>query len=445
MINRDYEEYRTNKIFRKEVSKISETKNTQPHDIPTSQTFQGSRSFPEDFVSDLKTYANMEIEVEEYARAYMQHLRVVYKYSESDFYDSLRPSTNEAKLRAAFDKTSGKGGYPLFSTSNKKFIIKQISENEKNVLLNVFLVPYCQHVLRNSSFICRILGLFGIQIKYFASLTASGKKKIHKVIMQNIDPLPSELVDFKYDLKMSTVKRELLTQEEVEIVKQYFITKDPAYKELFHVSEPGDETDAEMDKQVAERLVKLKDEDFSRLHRSLPIGETYAAVWESAQGKITRDVLFLKGLGIMDYSLIITVARVSDIVPAKDSPREERKISCDVTSLVQNENCMLSPSGKFLYVFGIIDVLQEYDIEKKGEKGMKTLMAVFSKKSDISCQPPDEYAARFLEKLGEKFKSSQECTNSEKYVGGEERNAESRMSFSPKRSSPSYRFNYLLH
>jgi len=232
--------------------------------------------------------------------------------------------------------------------------------------------------------------------------------------MQNIDPLPSELVDFKYDLKMSTVKRELLKEKDVNIVKHHFLSKDPDYKELFHTSSRSLKSIPKMNKSIADCLLKLKDEDFIHLHGSLPIDASSASDWERMQGKITRDVNFLKGLNIMDYSLIITIARVSDTVSVKDSLNEEKKISCDVQNLVQNGNCLLSPSGKFLYVFGIIDVLQEYDIGKKGEKGMKTFKAVFSKEYDISCQAPDEYAKRFLDKLGSKFKTSKENSSQEK-------------------------------
>jgi len=163
MINRDYDKFKTDKNFNKEVCKLD--KSTTIEDKPDREVFQGSSSFPENFVSDPKTYADMQIEIEEYACTYIQYLRMMNKYTEDDFFNSLLPKTNEAKLRKAYDKTAGKGGYPLFSTSDKKFIIKQISENEKNVLLNLFLAPYYQHVLSSPSFICRILGLFGIQIK----------------------------------------------------------------------------------------------------------------------------------------------------------------------------------------------------------------------------------------------------------------------------------------
>ncbi len=178
MINIDYENFMSDKSFYKQVLKLqSGTKSSflSPSPPPPSKyttvkkTFYGNKHFPPNFVTAPDAYQNFEIEVKEYAREYTQHLRVIHKYTKADFYESLQPSTNEGKLRALFDKTSGRGGYPLFSTANKKFIIKQISKYEKTTLLKTFLIPYHQHVLQNSSLICRVLGLFEIRVKYHGS------------------------------------------------------------------------------------------------------------------------------------------------------------------------------------------------------------------------------------------------------------------------------------
>ena len=91
--------------------------------------------------------------------------RVLHGYKRDDFFNSLRPINNEDKLKELFDKNAGRGGYPLFSTSDRKFIIKQISKFEKNALHNAFLIPYHKHVIENTSFICRFLGFFQIRVK----------------------------------------------------------------------------------------------------------------------------------------------------------------------------------------------------------------------------------------------------------------------------------------
>ena len=167
MVDFDYENFMSDKSFYKQVSKFQSTKGISPvtKHVTIKKTFHGNKNFPENFVTNPEAYKTFEIEVKEYAREYTQHLRVIHKYTKADFYESLRPITNEEKLRALFDSTSGRGGYPLFSTANKKFIIKQISKYEKTTLLKTFLVPYHQHVIKNSSFICQVLGLFAIRVK----------------------------------------------------------------------------------------------------------------------------------------------------------------------------------------------------------------------------------------------------------------------------------------
>ena len=103
--------------------------------------------------------------MEEHAHVISQSLRILHKYTQDEFYESLKPKTNKRKLQELFDSTSGRGGMPIFSTQNKKFIIKQLTKYEKNTLLKTFLSQYQAHVIKNSSYLCRILGLFSLRIK----------------------------------------------------------------------------------------------------------------------------------------------------------------------------------------------------------------------------------------------------------------------------------------
>ena len=242
--------------------------------------------------------------------------------------------------------------------------------------------------------------------------------------MQNIDPFPGDLVDFKYDLKMSTVSREQLKPDEVEIAKKHLLGMNPDYAEILKGSDKlkiersKGAKKVYMTEKIKGSLSKLKDIDFLNFHESLPIAAHQASVWETAQAKIIKDVHFLESVNIMDYSLIITVAHVKENPNNGGSPggslkedeksmpgkiMEEEKLPEEYARLQRNGNCLFSPSGKFAYVFGIIDILQEYDIEKKGEGGLKGVIGTFSGKTDVSCQPPNIYAERFLGKLGGVF------------------------------------------
>jgi hypothetical protein len=422
MIDSDYEAFMHNKSFLKRVSSLQHGAKSkaaiQANLSKEKRSFPGNKSFPQGFVTNPEGYANFVIDVKEYAREYMQNLRVLHKYTREDFFESLQPSTNEEKLKALFDKTSARGGNPLFSTANKKFIIKQITPYEKKTLLNTFLLPYHEHVIQNSSYITRVLGLFAIRVKYlFPDSSRSGKFKIYILVMQNIDPIPGELLDFKYDLKMSTVSRQQLSNHEIEAARAYYLALGAGYDEILR-ADSGNKLErlraikrSHLSEGVRGNLSKLKDIDFLHFHQSLPIAATQASLWEMAQAKITKDVRFLESINIMDYSMILTVAHTKSgrgqeeakARAAEGGLVEEEKMPEVLQKLHRNGNCLFSPSGSFAYIFGIIDILQEYDIQKRSEERLKKAKALITGKSDISCQPPGAYADRFLSKLGSVF------------------------------------------
>jgi 1-phosphatidylinositol-4-phosphate 5-kinase len=54
-----------------------------------------------------------------------------------------------------------------------------------------------------------------------------------------------------------------------------------------------------------------------------------------------------------------------------------------------------APLGE-IYYFGLIDILTQYDLKKKSEHAIKSLLYVSAENSEISVQPPDVYKERFL-------------------------------------------------
>ena len=58
-----------------------------------------------------------------------------------------------------------------------------------------------------------------------------------------------------------------------------------------------------------------------------------------------------------------------------------------------SRHCFMSEDGKYLYHIGIIDYLQDYNYDKKGENFLKSFIDDGSK---ISAVPPDYYSVRFF-------------------------------------------------
>lgn len=190
------------------------------------------------------------------------------------------------------------------------------------------------------------------------------------------------------------------------------------------------------------KLQKLKDMDYFNIHSSLPVHIRQQDNLFKIKEKLRKDVEFLQSIGVMDYSLIITVAKIptitrewrersfsdledqhtdTDNLSLPHNPNKSNQLSSHKVHSFHNQiikqvlvaqhdrNILYSPSRRFAYVFGIIDVLQEYDVEKEFEGTCKKLKAFLrrSKQTDYSVKKPKEYAKRFLEKMDKVFKAWQ--------------------------------------
>ncbi len=67
---------------------------------------------------------------------------------------------------------------------------------------------------------------------------------------------------------------------------------------------------------------------------------------------------------------------------------------------------MYAPSGRFVYLMGLIDYLGKWNITRRGEMYGKTFLAHFIRQdTDFSVKPPDEFAKRFLKYVKKVFKA----------------------------------------
>ena len=127
------------------------------------------------------------------------------------------------------------------------------------------------------------------------------------------------------------------------------------------------------------------------------------------------DVKLLQTYNLMDYSLLMCIQENPDYVSVlkefRGSSRlditmdstEARKLSVgtnspEMTVIRQrfegNRHKFLSKCGRFIYHIGIIDYLQDYNLDKKLENLMK--YTILRKGPGISAVPPPIYGDRFL-------------------------------------------------
>jgi len=111
--------------------------------------------------------------------------------------------------------------------------------------------------------------------------------------------------------------------------------------------------------------------------------------------QVEKDSKFLEERNICDYSLLIGF---SFLDPIKDFPPNNSQ--GNFSQWTQEYGGLLARSAteepyKEVYYVGIIDVLTEYDIKKKSEHAIKSILYRASE-GEISAVPPAAYKERFL-------------------------------------------------
>lgn len=208
-------------------------------------------------------------------------------------------------------------------------MIKTINTHEKVTLLED-LVPVMKE---RQSLLVRVYGVFMLCV---------GSYSINLIVMENIlhnSPSPH----FKFDLKGSRYRRRVMCKGQPLLDTQRKV---------------------------------LKDVDFEETLGSLRIPRRES---QKLFSKLSKDVKALERLGIMDYSLFVSVARGQ-------------------TEAARKSKYFFSKEGSDneFYMIALIDFLQKFDLTKQVEGVIKR---VFKRvpAEELSAVEPRLYARRFLE------------------------------------------------
>eukprot|EP00800_Vazella_pourtalesii_P006302 TRINITY_DN1790_c0_g1_i1.p1 TRINITY_DN1790_c0_g1~~TRINITY_DN1790_c0_g1_i1.p1 ORF type:complete len:490 (+),score=87.62 TRINITY_DN1790_c0_g1_i1:185-1654(+) len=317
--------------------------------------------------------------IKSYASEAFHHLRKQFGIDQEEFIESiclqpLKSLTNP-----------GASGSLLFISEDDNYILKTVSDKEARFLQQL-LPGYWMNIHQNSkTLVPKFFGLFSYQTVL---------KTMRFVIMNNV--LPSNLkYQMKFDLKGSSYNRKATVTE------------------------------------VAGGLmpVTLKDNDFQE---KLPNGITMTSDKRDLLVEVLeRDCDVLESFDIMDYSLLVGVHNVTQVLkeaeekaelklsPAK-KPRSilRSRMSVDIdkssydSPLIAKRNLQIGthlastpeggfparlPNGDFVILFlGVIDILQNFRAKKRIEHSLKSIVI---EKETISVQRPSFYAKRFLKFL----------------------------------------------
>ncbi|KAH0891058.1 hypothetical protein HID58_053487 [Brassica napus] len=263
-----------------------------------------------------------------------QTLRKLFNVDAADYMLSI--CGNDALRELS---SPGKSGSFFYLTNDDGYMIKTMKKAETKVLIRM-LPAYYNHVRAcENTLVTKFFGLHCVK------LTGTAQKKVRFVIMGNLF-CTGHSIHRRFDLKGSSHGR-LTTKPESEI--------DP------------NTTLKDLDLNFIFRLQKNWFQEFCR--------------------QVDKDCEFLEQERIMDYSLLVASIKLGINMPARVE-RTMRRSDC--------ENQLVGePTGEFYDVilyFGVIDILQDYDISKKLEHAYKSMQY---DPTSISAVDPKQYSRRF--------------------------------------------------
>ena len=263
--------------------------------------------------------------------------------------DIMIKSFTPIKNKSAIDKMGegkGKSGSFFFYSHNRKFIIKTITNEEKETMDNILLDYYLYIKAHKTTLITKIYGIYTVVIKNASS--------VNVILMQNLFGCSPIHIQRMFDLKGSSVQRKT---KNVQKWRKDQVLKDMDYQWLT---------------QVERKLINFNPDDIQEIKKNME-----------------NDINFYKRLLLMDYSLLFIII---------DYPN---KIDPDYKQIVEllddpkyNGHVYESNKKDFIYIIGIIDYLQKYNFRKRIETFLKVIY--FGKeKNMISCVEPNYYGERF--------------------------------------------------
>jgi len=352
----------------------------------------------------VKLRGEFSISCVEFSPKLFKYLRQLDGIKEEVIEKSMLPMNNKIGIT----ETEGKGGSFFVNSDDKEFILKTITFEEMELIRRLLLNKLVNYLhANNDSIISRIYGVYKISIQ-------SGlfkEDEIYFVLMKNLIASFSDNLICKYDLKGSSLNRKVKFEN--------------------------------IDKKV------MKDINFNEAEQVLLLNKDNS---KKLQDIVKKDAEFFNSCGIMDYSLLVAkislnkdeinflfgkdhrkqtekeylemvgIKRIPSINSMESSRNSiEIKVNEDDKNDINNQRrfedkrieCLRkyffpSLKGDILYIIGIIDFFQLYNLHKSIETKYK-IVANRVKANVISSMPPKEYKERFTEFV-------KNITNSENYL-----------------------------
>ncbi|PWZ37868.1 Phosphatidylinositol 4-phosphate 5-kinase 4 [Zea mays] len=323
----------------------------------------------------------------DYCPKVFRTLRKLFKVDAADYMLSL--CGNEALRELS---SPGKSGSFFYLTNDDRYMIKTMKKSEVKMLLKM-LPAYYNHVRAfENTLVTKFFGLHCVK------LAAANQKKVRFVIMGNL--FCSEYpIHRRFDLKGSSLGR--TTDKPQTEIDQYTTLKDLDLNFIFRLKKQWFH---EFQRQVDRDCEFLEQEKI--MDYSLLVGVHFR---ENTEKLLTE--------GSIDYDIInnVPTPRLSrgntDRFLADPNRSPKTKLGANMPSRAEltarKSDCepqlIGEPTGEYhdvILYFGIIDILQDYDISKKLEHAYKSFQ---HDPASISAVDPRQYSRRFREFIYKAF------------------------------------------
>ncbi|KAJ0040921.1 hypothetical protein Pint_27460 [Pistacia integerrima] len=348
--------------------------------------------FPPEGSKFTPPHQSVDFRWKDYCPMVFRHLRELFAIDPADY--MLAICGNDALRELS---SPGKSGSFFYLTQDDRFMIKTVKKSEVKVLTRM-LPSYYQHVCKyKNSLVTRFFGVHCVK--------PVGGQKTRFIVMGNL--FCSEYrIHKRFDLKGSSYGR--LTDKPEEEIDETTTLKDLDLNFVFR-----------LERSWFQELIRQIDRDCEFLEAerimdySLLIGLHFRDDYSGDEMKMSPTD---KRISKRDVNLDQTCMRGYHLLPDMDwvmegrgplirlgantPARAQRVTRIDIDQFVgsgsSNSTPSPSPRGGELYdvvlYFGIIDILQDYDISKKLEHAYKSLQV---DPASISAVDPKLYSKRF--------------------------------------------------
>ncbi|KAG2508594.1 hypothetical protein JM16_008806 [Phytophthora kernoviae] len=346
-----------------------------------------------------------------------QRIRRFFGIEEDAYLSSLKSCTTPKV-------SEGASGSFVFYSADRSYVVKSLTGSE-STFLHGMLKEYTAYIEdeNGESFLTRFLGSYCIELY---------GRPVHFVVMENVFDVQQGIsIHQRYDIKGSWVDRN--AQKPRRGAEATCRHCNLSFRCGTNTSRSNSIEGEKQQRNVCpnragaphEPNVVLKDMD---LTMKLRFGKNAG---RKLLSQLMRDSDFLCARGVMDYSLLLGVIEVSylvnrhniltrdgsvflppDVFAAKsNTPRSpsgnDGQQQTDTESpnerVKQSTQCLRAAEvviGPGFYYIGVIDILQTWNLSKRIERFVKTV--IFRKDPDgISAMPPKPYRDRFHRKLRE--------------------------------------------